>query len=92
MDVGLGIFWWLKLYNQRDPLNIKSPGRNIRGYQNLELALSIPLNGGLPLILRDATMHDLAVMIEIITLAKLVSIPLGGCEDYHFAIARVNRD
>lgn len=90
MDVGLCIFWWLKLDNQTDSLDIKSSGSNIRGDKYIELSLLKSLDGGLSLVLRDTSMHDLDIFLEGVSLAEHVGVFPRGSEDYNlstFAIA-----
>lgn len=91
MDVGLGVFWWLELDHKANSLDVKTSGSDVSGDEDPELSFTVSLDGGLSLVLRDASMHDLAMVLQVVSHAKLISVFLRGSENNHLSVSHVAR-
>jgi hypothetical protein len=80
MNVGFDLLWWLYLDDQVDVGNIKAARRNISSDEDLEFAFLESLHGDLSLVLCDITVHDLNILLNLVTQDKTVSISLSLSE------------
>ena len=61
--------------------DIEAAGGDIGGDEDVELTLLEALEGDLPLILGDISVHYLDVLLDLVGEQELVRFGLGGAED-----------
>lgn len=93
MNVGLSFLWRLKLDYEVYVRDIESTRGNVGCDKYLELVLLEALHRDLTLVLRNITVHNFDVLLNLVREDERVSIGLGLREDNGFAFATVaNKD
>mgnify|MGYP006087941933 CR=1 FL=1 len=77
MDIALSIFWWFQLDNKLDIWDVKPSGSYISGDKNLEFCLLKSFDGHFSLILSDVSVHDFAIVDDLVREEKGVAVGLG---------------
>ena len=85
MNVGLCVCRGLDLDNQIDIRDIETSGGNIGSDQDIELALLESLESYLSLVLPDIAVHDLNIILDLVSEDQLIGVGLGLSENDRLA-------
>ena len=66
MNIGLSLFWWLKLNDEVDIWDVKTARGNICGHKYTEFALLKALHSNFALVLSNVTVHDLDILLDLV--------------------------
>lgn len=89
MDVGLGIFGWVKLDDQVDIWDVETSGCHVSSYENLELAISESFEGHFSLVLSDVSVHGLDIVGDLTCCQEGVGVRLGRCKHQYLSVATI---
>ena len=86
MNIGLNFLRGLNLNDQIDIRDIKTASSNVSSHQYLKLTFSESLQRHLPLRLSNVSVHNLNVLLDLVTQKELVRLNLGRSENECFAM------
>lgn len=89
MDVGLNFLWWLDLNDQVDIGNVQASRGDISSDQHFEFSFLESLHGNLTLVLRNVSVHDFDVLLDLVSQNESVSVSLGLSEHDGLALTAV---
>ena len=92
MNVGFSILRGLDLNDEIDARDVKATGSNISCDQHAKLVLLKALKSDFSLILRDITVHDFDVFLDLFCHEQVIRLLLGRGEDNALSTTVANED
>ena len=90
MNIRFSVFWWLDLDDQVDVLNIDTSRGDISGHKHLEFTFFEPFQGDFTLVLRDITMHNFDILLDLVREYQRICVLFCLREYNGFSIVSVN--
>ena len=81
MNISLRLLGRFDLDDKVDAGNIETTGSDISGNQHAEFLLLKALKGDFSLVLRNITVHDLDVFLDLLSCEKFIGFLLGRSKD-----------